>query len=151
MPGVGLPSSREDTPLEFVFTYSKDAPVFTLYADILYLLAIFVLVAVAAIIGLWQYNATSEASAVRPIVLSDDVRADIMRARNKALQEFMDAKRARKAEYRKSLRATRTPVKSDDTAETMQASRDAVMAPNSTRTPPPKPPGPPTPSDAASL
>lgn len=90
----------------------------TLYSDILYLVAIFVVVAIAAIVGLWQYNAKPETSPVRPIVLADEVRADMMRTRNKAMQEAIEAKRARKVEYRKSIRASRVPVKTDDVAET---------------------------------
>jgi len=117
--------------------------VFTLYADILYLLAIFVVVAVAAIIGLWRHNAGSETSAVRPIVLSDDIRADFLRVRNKAVQEAMDAKRVRKTEYRKSIRASRTPVKSEDTAETIEVScASGLNDQNTTKAPNPKTPGP---------
>jgi hypothetical protein len=144
-PGVELPSSREDKSSESVFTYSKEDPVFTLYADILYLLATFVCVAVAAIIGLWQYNATPEAIAVRPIVLSDDVRADIMRARNKALQDALDAKRTRKAEYRRSMKASTPSAKSDGTVEAMETNRaSSPDAQSLTRQSNPKAPGPAT-------
>lgn len=105
----------------------------TLYSDILYLAAIFVVVAIAAIVGLWQYNAKPETSAVRPIVLSDEVRAGIMWARNKAMQEAVDAKRARKVEYRKSVRASRAPVKTDDAPETGPAAgQDGQHKTNST-------------------
>ncbi len=116
---------------------------FTFYADILYLLAIFLFVAVAAVIGLWQYNANPEASAVRPIVLSDDVRADIMRARNKATQEAMDAKRARKAEYRRTMRASTTSADSHGTAEAIKTSRSSSLdAPTLPQESNPNTPGP---------
>ncbi len=102
----------------------------TLYSDILHLVAIFVVVAIAAIVGLWQYNAKPETNAVRPIVLSDEVRADIMRARNKAMQEAIDAKRARKVEYRKSVRASRVPVEAAETGPA--AGQDGKHATNPT-------------------
>ena len=94
---------------------------FIVYSDILYLFAMFAVLAAAAIIGLWQYNAEPEANHIRPVVLSDDVRADILRVRGEALQRAMDAKRARKAESRKSARAGRMSVKPEGEAEARSA------------------------------
>lgn len=85
----------------------------TLYLDVFYLVAIFVALAVAALAGLWQYNAQAATDAVRPIILSEAARAEISQTRNKILQEAIEAKRVRKAEYRRSQKAGRQPVPID--------------------------------------
>jgi len=80
---------------------------FALYSDILYFTAAFVVVAVAALVGLWQYNANSEVDGVRRITLSDEDRAALLRARNRAAPEAMDERRAQMAEVRKLRKAAR--------------------------------------------
>lgn len=81
---------------------------FVIYADTLYLGVIFVVLATAALFGLWRYNAEPETEALRAIELSDDVRAEVMHVRNEVLKKAMEEKKlriAKKAELRRSLKA----------------------------------------------
>ncbi|WP_422029431.1 hypothetical protein [Reyranella sp.] len=81
---------------------------FVLYADLLYLAAILVVLSVAAIVGLWQHQAKPEEDAVRAILLSDEVRAAVARARSEAREKALEERRARRAKARKGGSASKS-------------------------------------------